>query len=441
MGVFRTPFLKAGAPQPAKGGGEYFSWTMASAQLAILENSLRATDGTLSMADTRKLLEKAMEFVPKFNPNTPTGKNALANLDKYISNQQTDATVKVLDRNNSPDNLKNNYADGLKQIGFQFGNDPSKFINAKMVLLKDAYDYAEQRYNESKKTEHFTNQDAFENYMNEYRQAYDDTVAMRVALTESKDKAITTFGAVVVTDTAGRVTGIDYVPSADIPSDTMMTNATIGNVVIHATPVTKMGGIKEVWLGGQKFDNTVPVISALNENETHNTLISGDPTVPIKFNVGDLQIRGYIPEGGWAKEGNNFYKRIEDGGYSFMEYKNTTAQQLGLNRQDYQEVNSVWGSKMHNAAVASGDLSQVPTSKPYVTPESSNMSLAPNRSVQAPPSQFQTDIEQATLEGQTQQFKKPVTEPKKNIWQKAGDFFKGLASGLSGGGGQGSNEQ
>lgn len=419
MPVFRSTLLKPGAPKPS-GGGNYFSSTMASSQLSIMEDMLK-TDGILNQADYDMLIKKAIELRSYFASGSKSDANSLAVLDERISAYMLGKSQFESAKLVSTDKIEADLNDTLKTLSLSHGTKPKEYLDKASKVLNEAINFIGEQYEKANQADNFETAYKLSAVYNKIKEQYDDVISMTAALESGKTDSFATF---IDTDAAGRITGINYKPlnKGEIGSY-MPTNALLDNIKVYVRPVVGPNGISTAYLAGNKFDNTQGIASPLSGEVTHNLLISGDPAQQINLKTENLAVRGYIPDGSWARgRHGDFYKNIGDN--SYVKYPKIDPDVIGLQPTDYQDVNSIWENQINQSVVASGGLETLANEQKYVSP-APPMSIAP--STQQPMTNIQRDVAVAQKQSKAMIPEEPVAEPRRGLWERARQFFTGLA--------------
>lgn len=419
MPVFKSTLLKPGAPRKSSGGG-YFSSTMASSQLSIMEDMLK-TDGVLNQADYDILTKKAIELRQYFSSGSKSDANALAALDQRISSYMLGKSQFDLNKQFSTDKIENELNDTLKTISLSSGTKPAEYLDKASKTLNETINFIGDQYDKATKADNWEVASKLSTTYNKIKEQYDDVISMKAALESGKAD---NFAAFIDTDAAGRITGINYKPlNKGEVGGYMPTNALLDDVKVYVRPVVGPDGVSKAYLAGNKFDNTVGIASPISGNPVHDVLISGDPAQQIKLDSKGLAVRGYIPDGSWAHgRSGNFYKNIGDN--SYIKYPNFDPDVVGLKSTDYQDVNSIWEDQINRSVVASGGAETLGNEFKYNSP-APPMSIAPTNQPQI--TNIQRDVAVAQKQSSAMVPENPVTPPRPGLWDRAKQYFSGLA--------------
>jgi len=409
-------FIQRLQPKKASGGGGYYSSSIASSQLGILKNMLEQ-DGFLSQADYDILIKKAIEFRSYFTSGSKSDMNALSEIDEKISSYMSEKTLIEVKRSQDSNGIRTSLDDSLKNISQQFGADPEQYFSKASEALKSTIEFLGEHIQVAKDSGNEIVVGDLSSYYHEVKEKLNDIDSMSAAYGAGTE-GVKTFGVKIDTDSAGRVTKIDYMPLNKIEG--MATNAVVGKgIPVFTTPMSSPDGKRVAYLGGLRFDNSVEIPDAFGDGTNRNMLLNGGElgkTITIKPE--SLMLRDYIPIGTWAKgTKGSLYKRNDDGTYT--KYSNLKPDQLGVSSQDIQDVDSVWEGQINDQTVASGGLETLPKEIKYQSPSPPMFGTSKSMFSDLPePPASKLAIPKA-------EFKKPVAEPRLNLWQNAKDIFAG----------------
>ncbi len=388
MPVFNVSSLRPGA---ARGGSTY---GILVDQLSILENEL-AKDGQLSPGDYDLLIKKGREIASSGGLTAGERSNVLVKISGY---EKGKAVNKVSDQNDVG-RLNREVQDDQRTITTLFGNDPHRFLQSNVDLLKT-------------KISHLADSiDQIDSSGGDSSQLVNEQVAALQDLQDAQDALAAVSGykagsgkpagdsvAYIQTNSRGEITSVEVGRSGK--SGYAETNALYGGLQVYGKPNAKSGGQNVFRLGGTEYKGSDLQFQDPNNPGSFRSapLIAGGGGVGVKVenyqdvNTAQLRTASTLRPGDYGRaQDGTLYESLPNGTY--RKYVNTQPDQLGLNENDIMKMPARMEGGFNRASaetVYGANLPQMSLANPaqltQTAPSVANQPAAPETT---PPAQGQ----------------------------------------------------